>query len=588
MSKKLFGKFFVFLLVAGLLFAVAPTRQALAQTPTTLNVAKWDNTHTSLPAGGRPSVLYVEGVYHLWYGKDATNELYYMTSASPSFKDAESKKIVFKDEKSPIKSTSVTVVPGGNKDFYMITYGDTTKEFAVYFSVDGIEWIRSAVVFDAGKIEEFEKIDAPFLLKDGEEYKLYFQVKDTDGTYNIYLARTENLVKKPFELVQQKPVLTPDGDETRVHHPTVVKDGSQYYMWYVTQDQLGLGVAKSLDGITWVKSLGNPIYNDYIAEPSVVKVENTWYVWFMSNPGEGEIFYLSSKLPFEFQTIQCAIDAAKNGDTIVVGPGEFAEDVVVNDKYFNLIGAVNGVDGPTWLVGSMSIDNTGGDPGSTLLKNIYFKGDDSHLLILKSVKNAQIQNCLFDGVGRFGTAPNLNGINLVSGGDGNSVITVQDSIFRNGLYVGIGGYANDVTVTGSDFTNVKSGINLQGGGNLVVTDSTFLTKPVSDGDSYGIRFASSSGSTPNLTVTGSTFTIDDSLGFDPTPTDYHATIIIRAGATGTIAISGNTINNELVGLATVADLNAIYAANVFPFGYGVYGTKITAAPIKIYLPLIYR
>ena len=30
MSKKLFGKFFIFLLVVGLLFAVAPTRQAQA------------------------------------------------------------------------------------------------------------------------------------------------------------------------------------------------------------------------------------------------------------------------------------------------------------------------------------------------------------------------------------------------------------------------------------------------------------------------------------------------------------------------------------------------------------------------------
>ena len=32
MSKKLFGKVFIFLLVVGLLFAVAPTKQVLAQT----------------------------------------------------------------------------------------------------------------------------------------------------------------------------------------------------------------------------------------------------------------------------------------------------------------------------------------------------------------------------------------------------------------------------------------------------------------------------------------------------------------------------------------------------------------------------
>jgi len=57
MSKKLFGKFFVFLLVVGLLFAVAPTRQALAQTGATLNVAQW-SAETNIGINGRPTVLY--------------------------------------------------------------------------------------------------------------------------------------------------------------------------------------------------------------------------------------------------------------------------------------------------------------------------------------------------------------------------------------------------------------------------------------------------------------------------------------------------------------------------------------------------
>ena len=47
MSKKLFGKFFIFLLVVGLLFAVAPTRQAQAQTPSV-----WDGIYPGTkPAG---------------------------------------------------------------------------------------------------------------------------------------------------------------------------------------------------------------------------------------------------------------------------------------------------------------------------------------------------------------------------------------------------------------------------------------------------------------------------------------------------------------------------------------------------------
>lgn len=357
-------------------------------------------------------------------------------------------------------------------------------------------------------------------------------------------------------------------------------------MWYASQDQLTIGLAKSTDGINWTKSAANPVINvGSSAEPSVVKDGDTWHMYYM---GVGNaIQHISANGPFEFQTIQAAITAASNGDAIQIAAGTYVEDVVVTDKYFNLIGAVDTNGDPiSILEGSLFINNPtyGNPPEFTTLKNIYFERTDSHLLNLKNFNGGLIQNCVFDGNNGF-LDYQFNGINLEgSTPNGNSNITVLNATFKDGLYVGIGGYAGGLTVQTSEFTNVKSGINLQGGGgNLVVENSTFLTKPVSDGDSYGIRFASSSGSTPNLTVTGSTFTIDDSLGFDPTPTDYHATIIIRAGATGTIAISGNTINNELVGLATVADLDAIYAANVFPFGYGVYGTKITAAPTKLYM-----
>lgn len=253
-------------------------------------------------------------------------------------------------------------------------------------------------------------------------------------------------------------------------------------------------------------------------------------------------------------TIQDGIDAAANGETIHVLAGTYVEDVVVADKYFNLIGAVDTNGDPiSILEGSLFINNPtyGNPPEFTTLKNIYFERTDSHLLNLKNFNGGLIENCVFDGNNGF-LDYQFNGINLEgSTPNGNSNITVLDSTFKDGLYVGIGGKANGLTVTGSYFTNVKSGINLQGGGNLVVTGSTFLTKPVSDGDSYGIRFASSSGSTPNLTVTGSTFTIDDSLGFDPTPTDYHATIIIRAGATGTFTVEYNRILGEVFNLTTL-------------------------------------
>ena len=50
MSKNLFTKFFVLLLVVGLLFAVAPTTQAQAQTPSV-----WDGTYPAAKPADMPA-----------------------------------------------------------------------------------------------------------------------------------------------------------------------------------------------------------------------------------------------------------------------------------------------------------------------------------------------------------------------------------------------------------------------------------------------------------------------------------------------------------------------------------------------------
>lgn len=72
MSKKLFGKVFIFLLVVGLLFAVAPAKQALAQT-----VSTWDGTYPTEKPLDMPAV--VDGVQEVttaaqfaWLSKQTT------------------------------------------------------------------------------------------------------------------------------------------------------------------------------------------------------------------------------------------------------------------------------------------------------------------------------------------------------------------------------------------------------------------------------------------------------------------------------------------------------------------------------------
>ena len=111
------------------------------------------------------------------------------------------------------------------------------------------------------------------------------------------------------------------------------------------------------------------------------------------------------------------------------------------------------------------------------------------LRLVSDSGNFRVQ--VFDGAGKFITVPSTdasNGIQLDSGPNGNSYITVQDCVFRNGLYCSIGGYADHFTVRDSTFGNVKSGINLQGGGgNLIVENSEFgVVAQAAGSDTYAI------------------------------------------------------------------------------------------------------
>lgn len=330
----------------------------------------------------------------------------------------------------------------------------------------------------------------------------------------------------------------------------------------------------------WWGSATGPKHNlnplgtgDKIYPLSLSPINYPYNPWYNTDAMTTKTYLVCSGQPFT--TIQSAIDAAANEDTILVCAGTYEEDVVVSGKSFNLIGEVDGNGDPiSTLEGSISI--TGGT--GTTIKDIFFQGVDSHLMELTTVENAVIENCIFDGADRFVSGTNMNGINFV-GSTGNTNITVQGTTFQNGLYCSIGGSATGLTVIDSTFTNVKSGINHTGGGDLTVTGSTFLTKPVSDGDSYGVRYTTAT--TKNLTITGSTFSIDDSEGFDPASGDYHVTVYIRGTAEGTFDISGNTINGDMVDTSGTSDLYAILNANTWPQGYGVYTPMIKAAPTKL-------
>lgn len=146
-------------------------------------------------------------------------------------------------------------------------------------SPDGITWTEYGTnpVFDVGPGgSDWDRggIETVHVLRDGAAYMMWYggyEVReDPPVTLKIGLATSFDGIAWTREATN--PVIdkgTPgEWDDSWVESPSVVKVGSTYYMLYSgIKDpyQFAIGLATSLDGITWTKHAGNPVFQ---AEPA--------------------------------------------------------------------------------------------------------------------------------------------------------------------------------------------------------------------------------------------------------------------------------------------------------------------------------
>jgi len=253
-----------------------------------------------------------------------------------------------------------------------------------------------------------------------------------------------------------------------------------------------------------------------------------------------------------FATIQTAFDGVAQDGTVHVAIGDYTE-AASTTKRVQILGEFDPLNGDVPnVIGQIAINNDGVLTDNLLIENIYFvAADKASTLEIYGVNGGLIRNCYFVGPERYATAPVVNGIEFKRGSsNGNSNVVIENCSFWGGLWCGINGYCENLTVQKCSIGDVaEGGINIQGGGgNLLIKDcGIHAVAQSADKHMYAIRFPGSVAD--NMTVVGCTLNLTADDGLTPNSGIYHAAVIIRAGAAGTLKITECGINGGVANLS---------------------------------------
>jgi len=179
------------------------------------------------------------------------------------------------------------------------------------------------------------------------------------------------------------------------------------------------------------------------------------------------------RVPEDYSQIQVAIDMAPEGSTILIGPGQYRENLTIT-KSLTIVGSgpdetvIQGAENP---VSSVAAGNTAVNTFITL----FLQGQNSHLIQV-TIKNLTVQNSLRRGSADYYSAVDIRdnvqlsmGNNRIIGARGIVIKEVnqgtQLSLWRSQItssFMGIGLYGNGSTTPLQLFMR-ESGIQLEGG-----------------------------------------------------------------------------------------------------------------------------
>lgn len=193
----------------------------------------------------------------------------------------------------------------------------------------------------------------------------------------------------------------------------------------------------------------------------------------------------------KYSSVQLAVDAAKDGETVVVSSGRHEEEVKISNKAIKLVGE-EGAE----LFGVVAVNTTDEELEGLTIENIHFYGASNVVSLDTNASTIYLQGKYKDVVIKdnelileetLGNAPYTVAITTGAGING---MLVENNVIKN--YT-ISGYHNpvwantdetsstNISYVGNTFENILSGVYFGGVDNVTVTGNTFIK-------SNGVRF----------------------------------------------------------------------------------------------------